>query len=138
MCAEVATYRVQLHARFTLDDAAAVLDYLAQLGISHLYSSPILQAGKESTHGYDVLDHSRVNSELGGGAAFDRLTKALAAQGLGLMLDIVPNHMAIGQGNGGGGRMSWKMGRPIHRIGTSNIFGIKPWWAPGPSNQTAR
>ena len=99
MCAEVATYRVQLHARFTLDDAAAVMDYLVQLGISHLYSSPIFQAGKGSTHGYDVLDYSRVNSELGGEAAFDRLTKALAAQGLGLMLDIVPNHMAIGYGN---------------------------------------
>jgi (1->4)-alpha-D-glucan 1-alpha-D-glucosylmutase len=99
MCAEIATYRVQMRDRFTLDDAAAILDYLAQLGISHLYSSPILQAGKGSTHGYDVLDYTQVNSELGGEAAFERLSNALATQGMGLLLDIVPNHMAIGKGN---------------------------------------
>ncbi len=99
MCAEIATYRVQMRESFTLDDAAAVLDYLAQLGVSHLYSSPILQAGKGSSHGYDVLDHTRVNSELGGEEAFERLSKALVQQGLGLMLDIVPNHMAIGKDN---------------------------------------
>jgi len=99
MCAEIATYRVQMRESFTLDDAASVLDYLAELGVSHLYSSPILQAGKGSTHGYDVLDHTRVNGELGGEVAFERLSQALAQQGLGLMLDIVPNHMAIGKDN---------------------------------------
>ncbi len=61
-----ATYRVQLHAGFTFDDAAAIAGYLAALGVSHLYSSPILQAAAGSTHGYDVVDHGRVNSELGG------------------------------------------------------------------------
>ena len=93
---EIATYRVQLSSGFTLDHAAAISEYLAQLGISHLYSSPVLQAVKGSTHGYDVLDHSRVNSELGGEAAFQRLSDALREHNLGVLLDIVPNHMAIG------------------------------------------
>ncbi len=96
MPAELATYRLQMSSAFTLDDATAIAAYLAQLGISHVYSSPILQAGKGSTHGYDVLDHSRINQELGGEAAFDRLREVLRAQNLGMLLDIVPNHMAIG------------------------------------------
>jgi (1->4)-alpha-D-glucan 1-alpha-D-glucosylmutase len=90
-----ATYRVQLHAGFTLDDAAALVPYLAELGVSHLYTSPVLQAAPGSTHGYDVVDHSRVDAELGGAAAFERLTDALHAHDMGLVLDIVPNHMAI-------------------------------------------
>ncbi len=93
---EIATYRMQMHRGFTLDDAAATAEYLAQLGVSHLYSSPVLQAVKGSTHGYDVLDHSRVNVELGGEAAFEHLSEALRKHDLGLLLDIVPNHMAIG------------------------------------------
>ena len=93
---EIATYRMQMHRGFTLDDAAATAEYLAQLGVSHLYSSPVLQAVKGSTHGYDVLDHSRVNVELGGEAAFKHLSEALRKHDLGLLLDIVPNHMAIG------------------------------------------
>jgi (1->4)-alpha-D-glucan 1-alpha-D-glucosylmutase len=93
---EIATYRLQMCSSFTLDDAAAIAEYLAQLGISHLYSSPVLQAMKGSTHGYDVLDHSRVNRELGGEAAFERLSGVLRTHDLGLLLDIVPNHMAIG------------------------------------------
>lgn len=96
MRTEVATYRLQLSSEFTLDDAAAIAGYLSQLGISHLYSSPVLQAGKGSTHGYDVLDHSRVSKELGGEAAFERVSTALRTHDLGLLLDIVPNHMAIG------------------------------------------
>ena len=96
MRAEIATYRLQMCGGFTLDDATAIAEYLAQLGISHLYSSPVLQAVKGSTHGYDVLDHSRVNRELGGEAAFERLSGALRKHNLGLLLDIVPNHMAIG------------------------------------------
>ncbi|HYI66897.1 MAG TPA: malto-oligosyltrehalose synthase [Candidatus Limnocylindrales bacterium] len=90
-----ATYRVQLNAGFTLDDAAALVPYLAELGISHLYTSPVLQAAPGSNHGYDVVDHSRVSAELGGAEAFERLTDALRANGMGLVLDIVPNHMAI-------------------------------------------
>ncbi len=90
-----ATYRVQLHAGFTFDDAKAIVPYLAELGISHLYTSPVLQAVPGSTHGYDVVDHSRVSEELGGEAGFLRMTDALREHGMGLVLDIVPNHMAI-------------------------------------------
>ena len=96
MRAEIGTYRLQMCGGFTLDDATAIAEYLAELGISHLYSSPLLQAVKGSTHGYDVLDHSRVNRELGGEVAFERLSGALRKHNLGLLLDIVPNHMAIG------------------------------------------
>ncbi|MGQ0629659.1 MAG: malto-oligosyltrehalose synthase [Sporichthyaceae bacterium] len=91
-----ATYRVQLHAGFTFDDAAAVVDHLHALGISHLYCSPYLQAAAGSTHGYDVVDHSRLNGELGGAEAHARLVAALDARGMSQILDIVPNHMARG------------------------------------------
>ncbi|HEX2119094.1 MAG TPA: alpha-amylase family glycosyl hydrolase, partial [Acidimicrobiales bacterium] len=90
-----ATYRVQLHAGFTFDDAAAIVDYLSDLGISHLYCSPFLQAAPGSTHGYDVVDHHRLNAELGGEEAYERLCQALAARGMQQLVDIVPNHMAI-------------------------------------------
>jgi (1->4)-alpha-D-glucan 1-alpha-D-glucosylmutase len=90
-----ATYRLQLRAEFGFDDAAALADYLAALGVSHLYASPYLQAAPGSAHGYDVVDHSRVNTELGGPLAHERLTAALGEAGLGQILDIVPNHMAI-------------------------------------------
>jgi (1->4)-alpha-D-glucan 1-alpha-D-glucosylmutase len=94
-----ATYRVQLHAGFTFDDAAAIAGYLADLGVSHLYCSPYLQAAPGSTHGYDVTDHSRLNAELGGAAGHDRLVKRLDEAGLRQVLDIVPNHMALGKTN---------------------------------------
>ena len=90
-----ATYRLQLHAEFGFDAAAGVADYLHQLGISHVYCSPYLQAAPGSKHGYDVVDHHRVNEELGGAEAHDRFSKRLGEQGLGQVLDIVPNHMAI-------------------------------------------
>jgi (1->4)-alpha-D-glucan 1-alpha-D-glucosylmutase len=90
------TYRVQLHADFGFDAAAEIADYLEALGISHLYSSPYLQAAPGSQHGYDVVDHHRVNEELGGAEAHDRFSKRLDACHLGQVLDIVPNHMAIG------------------------------------------
>ncbi len=94
------TYRLQLHGGFTFDDAAAQVDYLAGLGLSHLYCSPILQAAPGSTHGYDVVDHSRLNDELGGDAGYRQLRDAADAAGLGQVLDIVPNHMALaGQAN---------------------------------------
>ena len=95
----LATYRVQLHAGFGFDDARAIVPYLADLGVSHLYTSPMLQAMPGSMHGYDVVDHSRVSAELGGEAGFDRLSETLRAHGMGLVLDIVPNHMAIGEQN---------------------------------------
>jgi (1->4)-alpha-D-glucan 1-alpha-D-glucosylmutase len=90
-----ATYRLQFHAGFTLDDASTVIDYLADLGVSHLYSSPYLQARRGSTHGYDVVNPQRVNAELGGIQAHTRLCRTLQRYGLGQVLDIVPNHMAI-------------------------------------------
>jgi (1->4)-alpha-D-glucan 1-alpha-D-glucosylmutase len=91
-----ATYRVQLRPEFGFDEAAAIAGYLADLGVSHLYSSPELAASAGSTHGYDVVDHSTLNPELGGLAGHRRLQEALGRAGLGLVLDIVPNHMAIG------------------------------------------
>ena len=71
----LATYRVQLHAGVGSDDAAAIADYLHALGVTHLYSSPLLQAGKGSTHGYDVMNHHQVSKDLGGAEGFDRLCR---------------------------------------------------------------
>lgn len=91
-----ATYRLQFHKDFTFDDAVKIVPYLARLGISHVYSSPIQMASPGSTHGYDIADHSAINPELGGEEGFRRLSDALTAHGLKLLLDIVPNHMGIG------------------------------------------
>ena len=90
-----ATYRLQLRPEFGFDDAAAVADYLHDLGVSHVYCSPYLQAAKGSTHGYDVVDHARVNDELGGAPGHERFCRTLGENQLGQVLDIVPNHMAI-------------------------------------------
>ena len=95
----VSTYRLQLHKGFTFDDASAIAKYLYDLGISHVYSSPYLQAAPGSMHGYDVVDHQRVNEELGGAEAHERFCKTFGENGLGQVLDIVPNHMAIGSQN---------------------------------------
>ena len=91
-----ATARLQLHKDFTLDDALHWVDYWASLGISHLYVSPLLSARPGSMHGYDVTDPSQINPELGGEAALRRLVEALRAHRMGLILDIVSNHMAVG------------------------------------------
>jgi (1->4)-alpha-D-glucan 1-alpha-D-glucosylmutase len=91
----LATYRIQLHRDFTFDDASAIADYLHTLGVSHVYCSPYLQAAPGSKHGYDVVDHHRVNEELGGEDAHARFSQRLGEYGLGQVLDIVPNHMAI-------------------------------------------
>ncbi|HUC05794.1 MAG TPA: malto-oligosyltrehalose synthase [Acidimicrobiales bacterium] len=88
------TYRVQLHATFGFADAAAVVPYLSQLGVSHLYCSPYFAAVPGSMHGYDVVDPQELNPELGGPQAFAGLVEALRAEGMGQVLDIVPNHMA--------------------------------------------
>jgi (1->4)-alpha-D-glucan 1-alpha-D-glucosylmutase len=90
-----ATYRLQLHAGFTFEDAAGLANYLAVLGVSHVYCSPVLQAVPGSRHGYDVVDHSKVDADLGGADGFASMTSALRQAGMGLLLDIVPNHMAI-------------------------------------------
>src|SRR5512142_2449415 len=90
-----ATYRLQIRPEFGFDDAAAVVDHLAALGVSHAYLSPVLQPPPGSQHGYDVVDHSRLNSEAGGAPAFERLGAALDAAGLSAVADVVPNHMAV-------------------------------------------
>ncbi len=91
-----ATARLQFHSRFTLDDGTALVPYLSKLGASHVYASPLLTARAGSTHGYDIVDHNRINPELGGEEALHRLVAALRAEGMGLILDIVPNHMGVG------------------------------------------
>ncbi len=95
----LSTYRLQLHKGFTFDDAAAIADYLRDLGVSHVYSSPYLQASPGSMHGYDVVDHHRVNQELGGEAAHARFFTKLGELHLGQVLDIVPNHMSVHRQN---------------------------------------
>ncbi|MGY2292875.1 malto-oligosyltrehalose synthase [Pseudomonas sp. SDO528_S397] len=91
-----ATQRLQFHKGFTLNDAVPLVPYFARLGISHLYASPLLCARAGSLHGYDVVDPTRVNPELGGEQALRRLVAALREHGMGLILDIVSNHMAVG------------------------------------------
>jgi len=90
-----ATYRLQFTKSFTFEHATALVPYLARLGISHLYSSPILTARAGSTHCYDIVDHSTINPELGGMPALRHLTETLHAHDMGLLVDIVPNHMGI-------------------------------------------
>jgi len=96
----LSTYRLQLRgplsgSSFTLDDAAALVDYLDELGVTHLYLSPILTASAGSAHGYDVTDPTSVSAELGGPEAFPRVAAAARARGLGLIVDIVPNHVGV-------------------------------------------
>ncbi|MEV8513576.1 malto-oligosyltrehalose synthase [Dactylosporangium sp. NPDC051484] len=91
------TYRVQVRPDFDLDTTAGLAGYLRDLGASHLYSAPLLAATPGSPHGYDVVDPRLVSSQLGGAAALDRLVAALRARGLGLVADIVPNHMGLFQ-----------------------------------------
>ena len=93
--APVSTYRLQLHAGFGFTQAGALAGYLADLGASHVYLSPVLQAAPGSMHGYDVVDHSRVSADLGGEAALRAAAGTFHAHGLGVIADIVPNHMAI-------------------------------------------
>ncbi|GHJ54955.1 malto-oligosyltrehalose synthase [Nonomuraea sp. TT08I-71] len=89
------TYRVQVRPGFDLDATAGLAGYLADLGVTHLYSAPLLTATPGSPHGYDVVDHRVVNPELGGEGGRQRLVRALRAAGLGLVVDIVPNHAGV-------------------------------------------
>ena len=91
----VSTYRIQLTPGFGFAAAGEQAEYLARLGVSHVYLSPILEAAPGSAHGYDVTDHSRIRQELGGEPGFRGMAARFAAHGLGIVLDIVPNHMAI-------------------------------------------
>lgn len=90
-----ATYRLQFHKGFTFDDAVQVLPFLARLGVSHIYCSPVLRARPGSLHGYDIVAHDEINPELGGRDGFERFGAALRAHGMGQILDMVPNHMGV-------------------------------------------
>src|SRR5258705_4882920 len=94
-----ATYRLQMNAGFTFEHARARVDYFAQLGVSHLYLSPILAARRGSTHGYDVVDPTRINPTLGTERDLRALSHALHERNMGLIVDIVPNHMGISAEN---------------------------------------
>lgn len=91
----LATYRLQLTADFGFDAAAGIVPYLKALGITHLYTSPVMKARKGSTHGYDTVDHSQLSPELGGEAGFIRLSDTLKQHDLGLIIDFVPNHVGV-------------------------------------------
>lgn len=143
-----ATLRLQFHKGFTFADAEALVPYFAALGISHLYASPITTARAGSLHGYDVTDPTRVNPELGGEAALKRLVDALRREKLGLIVDIVPNHMAAtlenawwvdvlrhGQSSRYAGYfdIDWNedkvflpwLGKPIAKVGAGDIDALK-------------
>jgi (1->4)-alpha-D-glucan 1-alpha-D-glucosylmutase len=91
-----ATYRLQFNKSFPFDQAASLAAYLAELGISHVYASPYLQARPDSKHGYDITDHNALNAELGGGQGFERMLASFREHGLEHILDYVPNHMGVG------------------------------------------
>ncbi len=91
-----ATYRLQFNEHFRLPDALALVPYLQELGISHVYASPLFQARPHSTHGYDVCDYNRLNPEIGTETDLEKLAGELHRHDMGLVLDIVPNHMGIG------------------------------------------
>jgi (1->4)-alpha-D-glucan 1-alpha-D-glucosylmutase len=93
----VSTYRLQFNKEFTLDQAAALTAFLDDLGITDIYASPILKATPGSMHGYDICDHSKINPEIGGSEALERLSVELRSRGMGLILDFVPNHMGINE-----------------------------------------
>src|SRR6185436_6631791 len=95
----LATYRVQLGPDLTFDDVAALLPYLQDLGVSDCYTSPFFETSSQNSHGYDVSEHNRLREELGGEPAFRRLPAALRERGMGLLIDLVPNHMGIARNN---------------------------------------
>jgi (1->4)-alpha-D-glucan 1-alpha-D-glucosylmutase len=94
----VTTYRLQFNNRFTFADAHALLDYFEELGVSDIYSSPILMARPGSLHGYDVVDHTKINPELGTEDEFVHFARELRERGMGVLMDVVPNHMCIASG----------------------------------------
>ena len=93
------TYRLQFHSKFRFEDAEQIVPYLNELGISHFYASPILKARTGSTHGYDITDHNSLNPEIGTEEEFHRFSARLREHGMGLLLDVVPNHMGVGAGD---------------------------------------
>ncbi len=122
-----ATYRVQLREEFDFDAATAIIPYLEELGISHLYSSPYMQAAQHSPHGYDVVDPTRVSETLGGDAGLRRLDAALRDAQMGQLLDIVPNHVYIGER----ANVRWWNLLREGRAGDSALYFDIDWDAPG-------
>src|ERR1700722_13151542 len=90
-----ATYRLQFNKSFTFEQATGLIEYLNELGISDIYASPFLMARPGSVHGYDVTDHAKFNPEIGDEESFTRLVQALEQRGMGVIADVVPNHMCI-------------------------------------------
>ncbi|MGH8405202.1 MAG: malto-oligosyltrehalose synthase, partial [Pseudomonas sp.] len=123
-----ATQRLQFHKGFTLDDAVPLVPYFAELGISHLYDSPLLSARAGSMHGYDVVDPTSVNPELGGEPALRRLVAALREHDMGLILDIVSNHMAVG----GADNLWWLDLLEWGRLSPYSEFFDIQWHSPDP------
>jgi len=130
MAAISATYRLQFHRRFTLRDALEIVPYLAELGVSHVYASPLLAARSGSSHGYDVCDPTKINPEIGTEADLRNLVEALRARNMGLVLDIVPNHMSASPDN------AWWWDVLQHGRGSrfATYFDIE-WEVPGPATQ---
>src|SRR5438876_10385531 len=95
----ISTYRLQFSAQFTFQQAKALVSYLDALGIGQCYASPILAARPGSVHGYDIIDHGALNSEIGREEDFRAMAAELKARSMGLLLDVVPNHMGVGQGS---------------------------------------
>ncbi|MGM9445452.1 alpha-amylase family glycosyl hydrolase, partial [Streptomyces murinus] len=122
-----ATYRLQLQPAFPFSAAAAAVPYLASLGVSHLHLSPVLEAVPGSTHGYDVVDHTCVRAELGGEEGLRALSRTAREHGLGLVLDIVPNHMAMAPGHN---RALWEVLREGPESARARWFDID-WDAGG-------
>jgi (1->4)-alpha-D-glucan 1-alpha-D-glucosylmutase len=94
----LATYRLQFSSRFRFEDARRIAPYLHQLGVTHCYASPILEARPGSPHGYDIINHNAINPDLGSEAEFHEFARELQSRGMGLVLDVVPNHMGVGEG----------------------------------------
>ena len=97
----VSTYRLQFNREFTFAEARALADYFRELGVTDFYSSPILKARPGSMHGYDIVDHAQVNPEAGGEEQLSELLRHLREQGMGFIVDVVPNHMSIAGGENG-------------------------------------
>ncbi|MGF6775088.1 malto-oligosyltrehalose synthase [Paraburkholderia sp. GAS334] len=123
------TLRLQFHRDFTFDDALAHVEYFAALGISHLYASPVTTAVPGSMHGYDTIDYTEVNAELGGEAGLKRLVEKLRAHGMGLIVDIVANHMGVG----GPGNAWWQDILEWGRHSTYARYFDVDWHSPDPA-----
>src|SRR5690349_9914186 len=98
-CIPQATYRLQFNHRFTFKQAKALAPYLARLGVSHCYASPLLMARPGSLHGYDIIDHTRLNPEIGTDEEFVAMVETFRQHDIQLLLDMVPNHMGVGSDN---------------------------------------